>query len=160
MKRDPEKTYISAEILFGAINEELEAGRKASFIVTGQSMWPFLCHGRDSVTIERVRFEELQRGDIVLLRTPMHTYMLHRITALGENRFETAGDGNCSRDGWFDRDCLMARTVSVRRKGKTISCSSVRWKFISAVWMKLFFVRPGLLKLCLDISKIKGRLGK
>ena len=38
---------ISSEILFAAVEEQLAAGRSASFTVTGMSMWPFLCHGRD-----------------------------------------------------------------------------------------------------------------
>lgn len=42
-----EKRWITAQLLFSAISKELASHRRASFTVTGMSMWPFLCHGRD-----------------------------------------------------------------------------------------------------------------
>ena len=47
-----EKHLISEHILFEEIRGQLAAGRMVSFTVTGMSMWPFLCHGRDRVVIK------------------------------------------------------------------------------------------------------------
>ena len=94
---------LPSKDLFAAIEEQLALGRKALFTVTGMSMWPFICHGRDSVIVEAGVPDLLRVGDIVLLQTPMTNYMLHRITGLKEDSFETTGDGNCFRDGWGKR---------------------------------------------------------
>ena len=61
-----EKQWISSEVLFAAIAEQLAAGRQAAFTVTGMSMWPFLCHGRDQVIVGQAERASLRRGDIVL----------------------------------------------------------------------------------------------
>lgn len=77
---EKEKRFISSEILFSAITEQLVEHRQAAFTVTGMSMWPFLCHGRDRVIVEACQPDMLRRGDIILLQTHLGNYLLHRIT--------------------------------------------------------------------------------
>ena len=139
-----EKQWISSEILFTAIKEQLAAGRQAAFTVTGMSMWPFLCHGRDQVIVKACGEETPCRGDIVLLQTGAGNYLLHRVTRLTENGFVTTGDGNLFCDGEFPYEDLWAKVVRVIRKGCTIECSDWRWKTLSKLWMGLYPVRKGL----------------
>ncbi|MCI5648539.1 MAG: S24/S26 family peptidase [Fusicatenibacter sp.] len=150
-----EKQWISSEALFSAIEELLSENRKAVFTVTGMSMWPFLCHGRDQVIVEQCDPSSLKKGDIILFQTSSGKYLLHRIIKLRENSFETAGDGNCFRDGWFDRSCLRARVIILIRDGKDIDCRSPRWKVIFQIWMALFPIRKTLLHLLITFSKRK-----
>lgn len=150
-----EKRWISSEALFSAIEELLAENRQAIFTVTGMSMWPFLCHGRDQVVVEHCNSEDLKKGDIVLFQTVLGNYMLHRITRLDENHIETTGDGNCFRDGWFSTDCVKARVVKLIRKGKKVDCRSPVWKLIFHVWMFLFPVRNYLLRCLVKISHWK-----
>lgn len=103
-----EKRLISSSVLFAAIEEELQNRHQASFTITGMSMWPFLCHGRDKVIITACAAADLKKGDIVLLQTPLGNYLLHRVTGRKTGIFETTGDGNCFRDGWFPDACLRA----------------------------------------------------
>lgn len=56
-----EKRWISSELLFTSIIKEFAEGRQAAFTVTGMSMWPFLCHGRDQVIVGSCRPEEIRR---------------------------------------------------------------------------------------------------
>lgn len=81
-------------------------------------MWPFLCHGRDSVVVESVAPEQVKKGDIVLLRVNENRYLLHRVTKASPDAIETTGDGNCFRDGAFPRSCIAARVAAVIRNGK------------------------------------------
>ena len=74
-------------------------------------MWPFLCHGRDQVVVEACRPDEIRKVDIVLLHTYLGNYLVHRVTGIKEDRFETTGDGNCFRDGYFPFSCLRARVT-------------------------------------------------
>lgn len=142
-----EKQWISSENLFAAMEELLAGGRQAVFTVTGMSMWPFLCHGRDQAVIEACAPESLKRGDIILFRTAIGNYVLHRITGITAEKFQTAGDGNCHYDGWFPRSCVRARAVKLIRNGKEIDCGSAVWKQIFRIWMALFPVRGILLKI-------------
>lgn len=151
-----EKRWISSKILFTAIAEQLAEGRQAAFIVTGMSMWPFLCHGRDQVILEAVNPAEVKVGDIVLIRIPDEKYILHRITKLLPEGFETTGDGNCFRDGMFPYSFLAARAAYLIRKGKTIECNEGKWKIIFRIWMFCFPIRGILLKILREISKRKG----
>lgn len=153
-----EKQWISEEVLFSAIEEQLAEGRQAAFVVTGMSMWPFLCHGRDQVIIEKCNPSTLKVGDIILFQRPTGKFILHRITRIKDGLFETVGDGNCFRDGWFDFLCVRAKVVSLIRKNKTISCDSFCWKCIFKVWMGLFPIRRYLLSGLKGISRIKNRL--
>ena len=148
---------ISSEILFAVVEEQLAAGRSASFTVTGMSMWPFLCHGRDRVIVTGTSPDDLAVGDIILFCPVPGKYILHRITALREDAFETTGDGNCYRDGWISRECIRAKVTGIVRKGKTISCRSPFWRFIFAIWRILFPIRRPLLRLGRVYSSVKCR---
>lgn len=152
-----EKRWISSEDLFSAIAELLAEQKQAVFTVTGMSMWPFICHGRDQVVVEACNSDMLKKGDIILWCTPSGKYLLHRITTLSENCFETTGDGNCFRDGIFPRSCIKARVVKIIRKEKTIDCSSPFWKIVFHIWMWFFPLRKWLLKLLRKISQLKRK---
>ena len=152
--------HIAPEVLFSAIGEQLAAGRQAIFTVTGMSMWPFLCHGRDEVVIEACDPRSLKKGDILLLQTPPGTYLLHRVTALREDCFETTGDGLCRRDGWFPRSCVRARAVKLIRRGREIRCDAPGWKFVFRVWMGLFPIRRSLLWLLRRLGRLRRFFSK
>lgn len=153
-----EKRWISSEALFSAIEELLAGGRQAVFTVTGMSMWPFLCHGRDQVVVERCAPHALKKGDIVLLKTQFGSYLLHRITKVTASQIVTTGDGNCFRDGAFSRAAVQARVVRLIRKGRSIDCASFLWKLIFRLWMLLFPARPFLLRLLVQISRTKQHI--
>lgn len=153
----PDTAQISANELFSAMEELLAQGRQAAFVVTGMSMWPLLCHGRDRVVVEQCDPAALGRGDIVLLQTPLGNYLLHRITKIRDDLIQTTGDGNCFRDGFFPRSCVRARVVKVVRKGTVISCNASGWKLVFSIWMILYPLRSPLLSLFRKLSGITSR---
>lgn len=57
-----EKRWISSKALFTAMEALLAEDRQAVFTVTGMSMWPFLCHGRDQVIVKRCSPNNLKKG--------------------------------------------------------------------------------------------------
>lgn len=140
------KKYVLSKDFFPPLIACIDAGQNASFRITGYSMWPLLCHRRDSVVLTACEKENLQVGDIVLLQRDEEHYLLHRITKIKGEIMETTGDGNLFRDGVFPLDWVKAKAVSINRKGKTIHCEDLRWKIVFRVWMALFPVRGPLLK--------------
>lgn len=148
-----EKRWITSEVLFTAISEELADHKQASFTVTGMSMWPFLCHGRDQVIVEAANPCNIKVGDIILLKASEGHYLLHRVTKCGEECLETTGDGNFYRDGFFPFDCVTAKVGKVIRKGKMIDCNHFIWKILSQIWMRLFVIRRYIFALWFRIRK-------
>ena len=146
-------TLISPAELFAAVSELLEQGYDAEFTVTGNSMWPLLRGGRDTVCLRKPK-TPLKKGDIVLFSTGEESFFLHRIKALTADGFESLGDGNLSSDGVFSTDCVLGRVVSFQRKGKTFSCSDPWYRRSAAVWTALLPIRRPLLKLLRKIAKV------
>ena len=148
-----EKRWISAKLLFSAVSEQLAENRQAAFTVTGMSMWPFICHGRDRVIVGKVDRENLKIGDIVLFQVTEEKYILHRITHLGEGVFQTTGDGNLFRDMPMSYHSIVARVDHVIRKGKNIDCNSIKWKMLSRIWMALFPARKWMFRIWFSIRE-------
>lgn len=149
-----EKRWISSQDLFSAIARQLAENRRASFTVTGMSMWPFLCHGRDRVVLEAADPARLRVGDIVLLRTVRSSYLLHRVTRRSEEGIETTGDGNCFRDGFFPYSCVVGRCVRLVRPDRTIDCDAPHWRLAFRCWMLLFPVRRPLMAVWMKIRNV------
>ncbi len=149
---------VPAEILFQVIGESLKENQNAIFTVTGNSMWPFIGHGRDQVEVAPVKCSELKKGDIVLFKTQRGAYILHRIMKLTDKGMITAGDGNTYIDGEFPRTSALAKVTKIIRKGKTLNCHSLTWKFIFAMWRITFPIRPFLLKTILIFCRLRKKI--
>ncbi len=154
---EAEKRWIASEVLFTAIEEELQEGRRASFTVTGMSMWPMMRHGCDRVVLEAVSPSKLRRGDIVLFCTTSisgKNYLMHRITKVKGDQFQSTGDGNCFRDGWFQKSAVIGRIITIQRPDQTIHCDQIRWHLFGEIWMLLYPVRGWMMKVW---SRARGR---
>ena len=155
-----EKRLISSHELFDMIEEQLAENRQVVFAVTGMSMWPFICHGRDQVVLTKCSVNSLKRGDIVLWKTPLGEYILHRVTQILPDYIETTGDGNCFRDGLIHKTYIKARVKTIIRKDKSIECDCFYWKMIFKIWMLVIPIRKVLLIILCDISKIRDKVRK
>lgn len=145
-------TLIPSDDLFAAVFQMLQEGYDAEFIVTGNSMWPLLAHGRDCVILRRAEGFCLKKGDIVLLQTQTG-YLLHRITRLRNGMLQTTGDHNCYRDEFVPAENVLGRVVCFTRKGKQIPCSNLLYKLYSWLWQVLYPVRPYLLRLLFRLRR-------
>lgn len=145
MQRE-ELTFLPPDDLFAAVCQMLRDGYDAEFTVTGNSMWPFLAHGRDCVTLRGVGTAPLKKGDIVLVCTEQG-YLLHRITRQKNGMVQTTGDRNCRRDGFVPAGNVLGRVVRFTRNGRQISCGNVFYRLCSRLWQGLFPIRPFLLGL-------------
>lgn len=147
--------YIPNDVFCQAVEQMLEDGMDVEFTVTGNSMWPLLKHGRDSVTLTLCRGSDIKKGDIILFEALPSKYLLHRVTRISEGFFETTGDFNTFCDGKFPKDCVKGKAVNITRKGKSFKTDTLLMKMYSVCWMGLFPVRPPLLRFISFISKIK-----
>lgn len=137
-----DRFFVSADALFDAVREELNENHRAAFVVSGNSMWPLLASGRDTVILSSVDPEKVRKGDIVLLKEEDGHYLLHRVTKVKDGQIETTGDGCCYRDGFHARNTILARVDEVKRKGRRIRCTSFFWRMAFSLWMALYPLRP------------------
>lgn len=150
-----EKLQISAQELFPILKEQLARGRNIKFTVTGSSMLPWIVGGRDSVELISAAGQTLKKGNIILYQSGEDHYILHRITQVTPNGFITTGDGNCWRDGETPARSVIGKVTVIYRKNRIISCTSIRWKLASRIWMVLFPIRKPLLKVLRVVGKTK-----
>lgn len=148
-----EKNLISSRVLFTEISEQLDRNRQAAFTVTGMSMWPLICHGRDQVIIEKTEKDRLKKGDIILYRITEEQYILHRITRMEDEYFQTTGDGNLHRDPFMPYESIIARVCKIIRDGKEVVCDELKWKALFRLWMFLFPIRKWIFRVWFRIRK-------
>lgn len=149
MNGDSKRTIetIDNRVLFCEIERMLAEGRQVSFTVMGYSMYPFLVSGRDSVIVESSDRKKLKKGDILLFKPLPDRYMLHRVTKLAEEGFETTGDRNMFRDGMFPYECIVGKVITIVRKGKRIQCSNVLYQILYRTWNLLFPFRKHMIRM-------------
>ncbi len=83
----------------------------------GGSMSPFI-RSDDAVLLEPFATGRLGLGDVVLLDAGERGLMLHRVVRIAQGRFLIKGDGNPAPDGWFGREAILARAISLERPGR------------------------------------------
>ena len=153
MKQVDTREYI------GILRELTEEGRQVSLIVSGNSMAPFLIHGRDTVWFEKPE-RPLKRGDIVFFQRDDGSYILHRIRRVrknalpkGEkggngyppdirNTYDIIGDAQLETECGIRREQIFAIVIRVERKGKIIGPGDFRWQFFERVWIRIIPIRP------------------
>lgn len=113
-------------------------------IISGNSMSPFVIHGRDTVYLSRIT-RPLKAGDAVLYRRDSGSYVLHRICRVRGESFTMIGDAQTIREPGIRRDQIFAIVTRVERKGKTLTPGCFWWDFFEKVWIRIIPLR-GILR--------------
>lgn len=144
---------VSGRNVFPVIEAMLQEGKNVKFTVSGNSMWPLIAHNRDSVLLSPCDNVKLKKGEIILFRSSIGHYVLHRISSVKKSGYITTGDGNLHRDAFVPMSNVIAKVTAVYRKGKTINCEKWTWKLTFRIWMALFPIRRHLFRLWHYIRK-------
>ena len=147
MKQVDTREYISI------LRELTEEGRQVSLIISGNSMAPFLIHGRDTVWFEKPK-RPLKRGDIVFFQRDDGSFILHRIRRVRKNAlskkekggdgystdirnaYDIIGDAQLMTECGIRRDQIFAVVIRVERKGKIIGPGDFWWQFFERVFLQ------------------------
>lgn len=148
-----ESVKTSAESIFSLAGEMFDYGKRFKVVVTGNSMYPLLRHGMDSVELKRESYENIKIGDIVLAKSNAGAYVLHRVLKKSDCEFSMMGDGQNYYDGPYSNDCLMAKVTAVYRKSKRIEADNKLYGIYTHVWM---FLRPVRKPMLGAISKLRA----
>ena len=109
-------------------------------VVSGNSMSPFLIHGRDTVYLSRLT-RPVRRGDILLYQRANGAYILHRVWKVCPDSYTMVGDAQTVLEPGIRDDQIIAIVTAVQRKGKHMAPGSFWWTFFEKVWIRIVPLR-------------------
>lgn len=137
------------------ILEKLRAGHDVTFLPRGTSMLPFLCDGRDTVTLTLPN-ERLKKYDVALYQRKNGQYVLHRVVRVGET-YTFIGDNQFVYEKGIYPDQIIGVCKSFVRKGKIITAKSPLWRGYAVFWHYSRFPRRVIAALRRRIIKLFKR---
>lgn len=140
MKIIDTKDYVSV------LKEQVEDGREAVMKIAGNSMYPFLRHGRDYIAF-RALDRELRKGDMVFFQRRNGQYVMHRICKCAPEGYYLVGDAQCKIEGPVERGQIFARVTRVQRKEKWLTNGDFLWEFFEKIWIRIIPWRRKIIRL-------------
>ncbi len=141
-----ENIVLSSAQFAEAFEDIIKDGGMVPLVVTGNSMRPFLSHGKDTVWLCACRNEDFRKGRILLFRRENGSLVLHRIKrVLSQGQLEMNGDAQY----WCEtikKEQAIAAVSYIERNGKKISCNSSAYKIRAWIWQALKPLRPFIFK--------------
>ncbi len=135
--------------------EAVQEGQDVPLLVSGDSMMPFLKHGRDTVIISRPT-RPFRRGDMVFYIRGNGQYVMHRIHHLRQGMLYILGDAQTELEGPVNPEQVFGVIRKVVRKGKTLTPRSFCWWFFQKVWVRMVPLRP-LAHRCYGLLRLKQK---
>lgn len=122
----------------------LEMGKRVTLPVSGRSMLPFVIGGVES--LELIKEEKLQSGDVVLAWVNNSHYVVHRIIKIENDVVSLMGDGNIGDV----EQCLLSEVEAkaeyfVDIHGKRHYLYTPGRKIAVSIWKSLLPIRRWLL---------------
>ena len=115
-------------------------------VISGNSMSPFLVHGRDTVYLSRLE-RPAKRGDVLLYKRESGAYILHRVYKVEKDSYTMVGDAQTQLEQGIRQDQIIAIMTSALRKGKLQKKGSFWWEFFEKLWIRIIPLRPMLTKI-------------
>lgn len=143
---EQKKQRVGTSLLLEEYRKLLETVDQLPLLISGNSMSPFLVHGRDTVCLTKVN-RPLKRGDIVLYHRKNGAYILHRICAVEGDTFSMVGDAQTEIEHGIAREQIFAVVCSVIRKGQRQTPGCFCWDFFEKIWIRFIPIRPFLVNM-------------
>ena len=125
---------VSNEVFFAWVEEEIAQGKPVCFRLKGNSMFPLLKNGKDSVILENCSIDELKPMDVVLFRY-RGSHVLHRIIQRNGDDLLIQGDGSIvAMEQCTVKDVVGKVTAICRPSEKILSVDNWKWTLPSRLW--------------------------
>ena len=129
---------VNTQEYVSMLRELTEQGREVNMLISGNSMSPFLMHGRDSIRLKKPD-RKLRKGDMVFFQRKSGKFVMHRIIRVRKVGFYLLGDSQQSSEieGPIEESQIFAMITSVCRKGRWIGPGNFWWKFFEHYWIRM-----------------------
>jgi signal peptidase I len=142
---------VNNEALFALARELFSMGKQIKFVVAGNSMYPFIRHNRDMVTLAGASFDEIKVSDIVLTYdATIKKYILHRVIKKTRDTYYMVGDAHTGREGPYTAENLIGVVTEIHRIGSNGSEKNISgsfYKLLARLWMLAKPCRPVIFRL-------------
>lgn len=142
---------VPPAVLLEEYRQLLQEGAEAlPLVISGNSMSPFLIHGRDTVYLSSLN-RPPRRGDALLYQRRNGSYVFHRVYRVTAEGLTMVGDAQTVLEHGIREDQIIAVMTAATRKGKNILPGSFWWFFFEKVWIRMLPLRHsahGLYSLC------------
>ena len=98
--------------------EVLEKDGELFFTNVGYSMYPLIRQREDILHI--VKSNTYKKGDIILYKSDIDHYVLHRILKIKKDRIICAGDYNYFKDKPITNEQILGLLISIKKKDGTV----------------------------------------
>lgn len=132
---------ISAAEYLDILKEQVNLGKEVSMIITGNSMAPFLYHGRDIIYFKKPD-KKLKCGDMLFFQRKNGQYVMHRLCKIKKDGYYFIGDNQTDIEGPLSREQIFAIVVKVKRKDMLINKTNFWWFFFAHIWLHMIPLRP------------------
>ena len=144
----PELQRVSSEALFALARELFAMGKRIKFVVVGSSMFPFIRHDKDMVTLAGATFDHIRTSDIVLAyKERQNKYVLHRVVKKAPQSFYMAGDAQTFLDGPYPPEALIGIVTAIHRidkRGGELVIAGRFYKLLARLWLLIRPFRPAV----------------
>ena len=135
--------------------EVLEKEGELFFTNVGYSMYPLIREREDILHI--IKTADYKRGDIILYKSNVDHYVLHRILRIKKDKIILAGDYNYFKDKPITKEQVLGKLITIKKKdGQEIDLSkdkkARKFWYTNFFHVKAFFQIIGKI---LHIRKIK-----
>ena len=150
---------MSPDIIMEPLLDLLDEAEAVPLVISGNSMTPFLLHGRDTVYLSKPD-KPMKRGDMVLYQRINGAYVLHRILKVHNDSYTMVGDAQTHPEPGIKAEQIRAVVTAVRRKDKLLQKGSFWWYFFEKVWIRMVPLRPAARRIysCTKFLCSKGEL--
>lgn len=146
---------FSPDVLLEEYRELLkdESVEVLPLVISGNSMSPFLIHGRDTIYLSRLT-RPVKRGDVLLYQRENGAYVLHRVYRVDDSSFTMVGDAQTELELGIRPEQVIAIMTSAERKGKKQAPGSFWWEFFEKIWIRMVPLRPIVRKVYTAVSRL------
>lgn len=139
---------LPSEVLLEEYRKLLESRETEALplVISGNSMSPFLVHGRDVVWLSKLE-RPAKKGDVLLYQRDSGEYILHRVMKADKNGYTMLGDAQTKPEPGIRPDQIIAVMSFAERKGKKQAPGSFWWEFFEKVWIRAVFLRKPAVKI-------------
>ena len=142
---------VAPAVLIEEYRQLLRGGAESlPLVISGNSMSPFLIHGRDMVYLSPLN-RPPRRGDVLLYQRRNGSYVFHRVYRVTDEGLTMVGDAQTFLERGIREDQIIAVMSAATRKGKNILPGSFWWIFFEKVWIRMLPLRRsvhGIYTLC------------
>ena len=129
-----------------SFEEVLDKDGELIFTNVGYSMYPLIKQREDVLKI--VKSDNYKKGDIVLYKSEIDHYVLHRILKIKKDKIILAGDYNYFKDKPISKDMILGVLKSITKKdGKIVDLDkdkkARRFFYTNFFYIKAFFQLVG-----------------